>query len=80
MSDQTALRIRLGALMRDYGTTIMYIATETKIDRSQLNKFKLGKLFLEPHQVQRLDQFLNERGYKNTVKAFSALVQGSFDN
>lgn len=80
MGDQMELRLRLCALINDFGTTTMYVARATHIDRSQLNKFKLGKFILAPHQVQRLDEFLAERGYRDTVKAFSALVQGSYDN
>lgn len=79
MEKQNDLRIRLCALISDYGTTITYIAQKANIDRSSLSKFRNGKLYLEPSQVQRLDRFLSERGYSNELKAITAVIQGTFD-
>lgn len=80
MDDQQKLKLRLCALLHDFGTPITYIARAIDIDQSQLNKFKLGKLCLEPSQAQRLDTFLRERGYNNAVNSFAACVQGTFSS
>lgn len=78
--DQSNLRVRLNALISDFGTTQTYICRETGIAPSELCRFRRQTVILAPTQAQRLDQFLTERGYEDTVKAFSAIVQGSFCN
>jgi len=80
MGDQAALRLQLCALIKDYGSTTAFISRETKIDQSELNKFKLGKLYLTPPQVERLDRFLRVRGYDDELKAFGSIIQGRYNN
>ncbi|WP_294854033.1 hypothetical protein [uncultured Oscillibacter sp.] len=78
--DQSNLRIRLNALISDFGTTQTYICKETGIAPSELCRFRRKTVILTPAQAQRLDHFLIERGYSSGAKALAAIVQGSFDN
>ena len=76
--EQDTLRLRMAALMLDYGTTQSYIARCTHIDRADLSKFKAQKMILAPAQAQRLDTFLSQRGYRDELGAMDAIINGTF--
>ena len=63
MADQSNLRERLEALIKDYGTTQAFVCKNTRIVKSELCRFMKKTVVLAPSQVQRLDRFLSEHGY-----------------
>lgn len=78
--EQDNLRIRLNALVADYGSTLAYVCRQTHITAPELTKFKKRTLCLSPSQAERLNAFLAERGYDDDLDAFGSIVQGRYNN